>query len=281
MPKQGIPELVSLQTGHSLVSRTAAGGLHGEALMSGMQEAVEELHAEQSELEAVLRAIQPETWLTPTPAHGWDVRDQVAHLADTEEIAHDTASGGPRQLNTEALTFESPEAFTESGCEKGRKMEPAAVLTWWVDGAAKTRALLSSLDPKDRVPWGLGMSARSFASARLMETWAHGLDIRAAAGEPPNITPRLRTVAWLIVQALPYAFRVAQREQPAGTLRVELDYEGERWTFGPEDADNTIQGPAGEFCRVGVQRMPLAEATGLKAVGPLAEAALQVARAFL
>jgi uncharacterized protein (TIGR03084 family) len=137
------------------------------------------------------------------------------------------------------------------------------------------------LDPKSRVPWGLGMSARSFASARLMETWAHGLDIRAAAGEPPNITLRLRSVAWLIVQALPYAFRVAKKEQPPGALRVELDHEGERWTFGADDADNTIAGPAGEFCRVGVQRMRLGDATGLKADGPLAEAALQVARAFL
>ena len=249
--------------------------------MGGMQEAVDELHAEQTDLEAVLRALAPESWRLPTPAAGWDVRDQVSHLADTEEIAHDTASGGPRQLNTEALAFTSPEAFTESGCEKGRRMESAEVLTWWVDGAARTRGVLAALDPKFRVPWGLGMSARSFASARLMETWAHGLDIRAAAGEPPNITPRLRSVAWLIVQALPYAFRVAKREQPPGTLRVELDYEGERWTFGAEDADNTIAGPAGEFCRVGVQRMPLADATGLKADGPLAEAALQNARAFL
>lgn len=249
--------------------------------MGGMQEAVDELRAEQEDLEAVLRALPPEAWLKPTPAHGWDIRDQVSHLADTEEIAHDTASGGPRQLNTEALAFPSPEAFTESGCEKGRAMTSAEVLTWWVDGAARTRGVLSALDPKSRVPWGLGMSARSFASARLMETWAHGLDIRAAAGLRPNITPRLKSVAWLIVQALPYAFRVAKREQPPGTLGVELDYDGERWTFGPGDADNIISGPAGEFCRVGVQRMALADATSLKAEGPLAESALQVARAFL
>src|SRR5206468_3287589 len=127
---------------------------------------------------------------------------------------------------------------------KGRRMEPGDVLAWWVDGAARTRGVLSGLDPKTRVPWGLGMSARSFASARLMETWAHGLDIRAAAGHPPNVTPRLRSVAWLIVQALPYAFRVAKEEQPPGTLRVELDFDGERWSFGPDDADNTITGPA-------------------------------------
>ena len=86
-------------------------------MAGGMHDAVAELAAEQSELEALLRTIPEESWLRPTPAHGWDVRDQVSHLADTEELAHDTASGGPRQLNAEALSFSSPEAFTESGFE--------------------------------------------------------------------------------------------------------------------------------------------------------------------
>jgi uncharacterized protein (TIGR03084 family) len=239
------------------------------------------LAAEQESLETVLRSLTPEQWRTPTPAAGWDVRDSVSHLADTEEIAHDTASGGPRQLNAEALSFSSPEAFTESGCEKGRAMDPGDVLDWWVRGAVRTRKVLEAMDPKDRVPWGLGMSARSFASARLMEHWAHGLDIRAAVGVEANVTPRLRTVAWLIIRAFPYAFRVAKREQPAGAVRVDLAFEGDTWTFGPEDADSRITGEAGEFCRVGVQRMKLADASTLKAEGELAEASLQVARAFL
>lgn len=249
--------------------------------MSVMKEAVAGLAAEQAELEQLLRRQDDAAWLIPTPAVGWDVRDQVSHLADTEEIAFDTATGGPRQLNTEALSFPSPEAFTESGCEKGRKMEPAAVLEWWVAGAAKTRSALEAKDPKERVPWGLGMAARSFVSARLMETWAHGLDVRAALGDPPNLTPRLRDIAWLIFRAFPYGFSHAKREMPAGALRMELDFDGERWAFGPDDADNVISGDAGEFCRVGVQRMKLADATTLKADGRLAEAALQVARAFL
>ncbi|MGH2795777.1 MAG: maleylpyruvate isomerase family mycothiol-dependent enzyme [Actinomycetota bacterium] len=249
--------------------------------MDVMKEAVAMLAAEQADLEAVLRDRSEEDWLIPTPAHGWDVRDQVSHLADTEEIAFDTSTGGPRQLNAEALSFPSPEAFTESGCDKGRKMKGPEVLEWWVTGAAKTRGVLENKDPKERIPWGLGMSARSFVSARLMETWAHGLDVRAALKEEPNITPRLRDVAWLIFRAFPYGFSYAKREMPTGTLRMELDFDGDRWDFGPDTADNLITGDAGEFCRVGVQRMKLADAKTLKAQGRLAEEALQVARAFL
>ena len=246
-----------------------------------MADAVAMLGDEQEDLRAVLAGLSDEQWLVPTPAVGWEVRDQVSHLADTEEIAHDTMTGGPRQLNTEALSFSSPEAFTESGCEKGRKMTGLQVLDWWVTGAARSREVLANKDPKDRVPWGLGMSARSFVSARLMETWAHGLDVRTAVGAEPDYTPRLKDIAFLIVRALPYAFRVAKREQPAGELRVDLTFDGEMWSFGPEHADNRITGDAQEFCRVGVQRMKRADATTLKAEGELADAALEVARAFL
>jgi uncharacterized protein (TIGR03084 family) len=249
--------------------------------MSVMKEAVAQLAEEQAELEEVLRGRPHEDYLIPTPAVGWDVRDQVSHLADTEEIAHDTSTGGPRQLNAEALSFPSPEAFTESGCEKGRKMRGPDVLEWWTSGAARTRAVLEIKDPKERIPWGLGMAARSFVSARLMETWAHGLDVRAALGVEPNITPRLRDVAWLIFRAFPYAFNHAKREMPTGTMRMELDFNGERWEFGPDHAENLITGEAGEFCRVGVQRMKLADAATLKADGNLARQALEVARAFL
>ena len=34
-----------------------------------------------------------------------------------------------------------------------------------------------------RIPWGIGMGRPAFVTARLMETWAHGLDVHAAVGE--------------------------------------------------------------------------------------------------
>lgn len=246
-----------------------------------MEPFVAELAEEQTELGALLRSLPEHAWRRPTPAAGWDVRDQVSHLADTEEIALDTATGGPRSLNEEALRYATPEAFTEAMCDKGRSKSPGEVLQWWITGAERLRAALLEMGPDARVPWGLGMSARAFVAARLMEHWAHGLDIRAAVGAPVSFARRHQNVAWLITRALPYAFRVAQREQPPGTLRVELDFNGDRWTFGPEDADNRVRGDALEFCRLGVQRLKRGEAQTLEAEGRLADAFLDVARAFL
>lgn len=79
--------------------------------LPGMPDAsrlVSELEEEQRSLQDVLAGIGDEDWLTPTPAEGWDVRDSVAHLADTDEIAVDTMLGGPRSLNEEATKFASP-----------------------------------------------------------------------------------------------------------------------------------------------------------------------------
>jgi uncharacterized protein (TIGR03084 family) len=244
---------------------------------------LDDYQAEQQDLYDLLVTLDDAQWRLPTPAEGWDVRDQVSHLADTEEVAYDTMTAGPRTLNEEAARFPSGDAFTEAGCERGRQMTPARVLEWWWDGAARVRKTMAGLDTSTRVPWGLGMGWRAFVTARLMEHWAHGLDIRAAVDQPGTDTGRLQHVAWISSRAVPYALGVAQQEAPADrTLRFELTGpSGEPWTFGPDDATDTVRGPASQWCRLAVQRITLADAPDLEADGPLASLALHHARAFL
>jgi uncharacterized protein (TIGR03084 family) len=127
------------------------------------------------------------------------------------------------------------------------------------------------------------MGWRAFCTARLMEHWAHGLDIRAGVGVPATDTSRLRHVAWIGANAVPYAFGVAGVEAPQGhTVRFELTGpEGEPWVIGPDDATDRITGPAGQWCRLAVQRITRADAPDLVADGPLADLVLTNARAFL
>jgi uncharacterized protein (TIGR03084 family) len=243
---------------------------------------LDDLEAEQTGIQASLRGIDVDDWFRPTPAKGWDVRDTVAHLADTDEIAVDTCTGGERPLNDFASRLASPEDATLWGVLRGRRRTGTAVLEWWVEASAIERQVLARLDPTSRVPWGLGMRPGSLVTARLMETWAHGLDVRAALHLPGADTDRVRHVAWLGYRALPYAFSIAGREAPPGELRVELTLpSGATCEFGPADAANRVTGPAEEFCRLFVQRATLAETTALRAEGDGAVAALEVARAFL
>ncbi len=64
-------------------------------------------------------------------------------------------------------------------------------------------------------------------------------------------------------------------------MRVEvIGPDFHKWVFGPPETEQVIRGNAGEWCRVAVRRKAAAD-TGLKAVGPMAETALRLARAYV
>ena len=249
---------------------------------AGVGDLLADLGAEQQWLQDVLASLDADAWLRPTPARGWDVRDTVAHLADTDEMATATATGQPGSLNDRAGIAASGEDVTYRGVLHGRRRSGREVLEWWESTTAAMHDMFVVLDPNMRVPWGIGMRPPSLITARLMETWAHGLDVCAGVGVEPVDTDRLAHIAWLATRALPYAYSVAGREPPAEPVRVELTLpSGAGWTFGPESATNRITGPAGEYCRVFVHRAKRSDAPNVQAVGPAAVAALSVARAFL
>jgi len=248
----------------------------------GVAELLDDLAAEQQSLQEVVASIEADAWLRPTPARGWDVRDTIAHLADTDEMAIATATGEAGSINHRAAAAASTEDVTYQGVLRGRRLTGREVLAWWESTAAAEIEMFRSIDPNARVPWGIGMRPPSFVTARLMESWAHGLDVHAALGREPNDTDRLSHVAWIATRALPYAFGVAGRVPAAEPLRVELTLpSGALWSTGPADATNRIVGPAGEYCRVFVQRISRHDAPNLHAEGQAAIDALVVARAYL
>lgn len=249
---------------------------------SGLADLLDDLTAEERELQTLLHSIDDDAWLRPTPARGWDVRDTISHLADTDEMAIATATGIPGSINGRAAIAASGEDLTYRGVLHGRRLGGPGVLEWWEESTHALRLMFEALDPNLRVPWGIGMRGPSLVTARLMETWAHGLDVYTAVGIAPTDTDRLAHVAWLATRALPYAYTFAGREPPAEPVRVELTLpSGAPWNTGPVDAVNRITGTASEYCRVFVHRMKVADARSLRADGPAATDALSVARAFL
>ena len=49
--------------------------------MNRMDELLSDLSAEHESLDAALAGLSEEEWAAPTPADGWQVRDQISHLA--------------------------------------------------------------------------------------------------------------------------------------------------------------------------------------------------------
>ena len=244
-----------------------------------MREILSDLVAEQQFLDQFLQRLGPKDWDRPTPTKGWSVRDTISHLADSAELAADALNGGVRlEVYKTASDLDS---LRQEAVKRGRKMRYQDVIEWWRGGRAKVVEPLSRMDADERVDWIAGsMKARTFATVRLLETWAHGLDIYAAMKKEKEIedTPRLRHICFLGWKTLPYAFKMADMDYTP--VRVEVMGPGyAKWVYGPADTDQVIKGPAGEFARLAVRRIKRKDAKNLKAIGEQAELALEVVHA--
>jgi uncharacterized protein (TIGR03084 family) len=243
-----------------------------------MKEILGDLRDEQEALDRFLSRLTDEQWELPTPAQGWTVRDSVSHLAHIDEVAVALITGDNTPLE---LAAKIGVGFNDIGLNKGRSMSPAGVLGWWREARSREMELLAKCDPKQRIPWfAMPMGARAFATARLMETWAHGLDCYDALGVEPQDTDRLRHVALLAYLARPYAYQVNGLGVPDRPLRLELTLpSGLSWSQGPEDAADRIQGKAGEFCRVAVRRRHWKD-TDLKVSGEEAARFVEIVQTY-
>jgi len=248
--------------------------------MVDIAEMLDDLAAESAEVDAMVADLPASGWATPTPAAGWTVAHQVGHLAWTDAAAH-MAMTDPEAFSehlNRALT--ELDGFVDRGAEEYLD-EPSAMLVRWRAGRAAVLKALAEVPPGVKVAWyGTTMAAPSLATARLMETWAHGLDIADALGVVRTPTARLRHIAHLGHRTMGYAFMANGRPAPTEPVRVELTApDGTLWTFGPEDAANRVDGPALDLCLLVTQRAHRDD-LALTASGPVADAWLDVAQAF-
>lgn len=245
---------------------------------------LDDLAAESADLESALDGV---AWDAPTPAPGWSVATQVAHLLWTDEVATLAAHAHeePRGKQAwDAVVLEAlgdPDGYVDARAHAVASLPREEVLARWTRSRAGLREALLGLPEGVRMPWfGPPMSAASMATARFMETWAHALDVHDAAGTHPEPTDRIRHVAYLGVRTRGFAFATRGEEVPTAELRVELDApSGAVWTWGPEDAPESVRGSAYDFCRLATQRVHRAD-TDLVATGPGAERWLEIAQAF-
>ncbi len=251
----------------------------------------QDLSEEEASLDAVLSGLVNEDWHRPTPAHGWDVRDSLSHLCFFEEAAGLAV--------TDRAAFEAHRdrllADLASGAADtpdvalGRALgDPDALLGRWrracaayIDAVTRAEAESEVAGTRLRVPWyGPDMSPGSFTTARIMETWAHGVDIRDALGLPIEPSPRLRHVCHIGYGARAYSFAVHGVADPGDPVRMEVRApDGSWWAWGPEDARDRVTGPALDVALVLAQRRHR-DRTALQISGPVAELWMSIAQAF-
>ncbi|MFE6713159.1 TIGR03084 family metal-binding protein [Streptomyces sp. NPDC057695] len=249
--------------------------------MSDPAVVLDDLREESAALDVLVGEVSEERWSAPTPAAGWTVAHQIAHLAWTDRAALLAVTDPDGFAAEVAKALAAPERFVDDGAEEAAKLPPGELLTHWREGRELLQEALRAVPAGGRFPWyGPPMSAPAMATARLMETWAHGQDVADALGVVRTPTDRLRHVAWIGHRARGYAYLVRGLPVPVEPVRVELvSPRGESWVFGPEGAAQTVTGPALDFCLLVTQRVHRDD-TSLVAVGADAEQWLGIAQAF-
>jgi uncharacterized protein (TIGR03084 family) len=250
--------------------------------MMDIAELVADLNDESDSLDDIVAGLSDADWRRATPAAGWTIAHQIAHLAWTDRVtlmAITDPDAFALHLNDAAA---APDTYVDRGAEE-MLAEPPALLATWRDGRHALAQALLTVPAGQKVPWyGVAMSATSMATARIMETWAHGLDIADTLGLTREPTARLRHIAFLGHRTLGYSFLARGRPMPTEPVRLELTGPGSDaplWTFGPEDAQNRVTGAALDFCFLVTQRRNRAD-LDLWADGPVANEWLDIAQAF-
>jgi uncharacterized protein (TIGR03084 family) len=218
-------------------------------------------------------------WRTPTPAAGWDIADQIGHLAYFDEVAVRSAVH-PDEFRAQLAT--ALEDFDpDTVAARYRDRSGAQVLAWFDAARAGLIETFAQLDPRQRLPWfGPAMSAASSLTARIMETWAHTQDIADALGVTREPTGRLRHVAHIGVGARAFSYAVRGQSPPDTPVRVELTApDGTLWTWGPDGAVDRVTGTALDFCLLVTQRRHRDD-VDLTVDGPAAREWMAIAQAF-
>ena len=243
---------------------------------------VDDLGAEHAALRTVLESVPFAAWEKDTHAPGWAIRDQVTHLAYFDETAMTAIADSEKfvadaaKMNSQVSTGGDPAYLVEA-----RTRPAPEILAWWQDASARLVEAARGLDASRRMPWyGPPMAATSFVTARLMECWSHGLDVVDVAGVTREATDRLRHVAFLGVRTRNFSYVTRGLEPNTEAMRVELlAPSGELWVFGELDAENSVKGPAIDFCQVVTQRRNVAD-TELAVSGEAAAEWMRYAQAF-
>lgn len=249
--------------------------------MSRLEEVLADLQAEGDQLEDLVVPLDEEGWRTPTPAVGWDVAHQVAHLAWTDEAAVLAATDKEAWDAAVAEALADPDGFVDAEAAAGAAVPHDELLARWRHARGSLVETLRELPEGAKIPWyGPPMGATSMATARFMETWAHGRDVAAALGVELPRHDRVRHVVHIGVRTRDFAYRNRGLEPPAEELRVSLVLpSGESLSYGPDDAAQTVTGSAYDFALLVTQRLHRADAD-LCATGDDADAWLDIAQAF-
>ena len=248
-----------------------------------MRDIVDDLREECLALHEFVSGLTAEEWKRPTVFWSWSTWDEIMHLHFVDEFGvlamTDREGFEQRVKEMRAGQAEGQEISAQAraryaGYDRDRALEA------WHSTSLDLIRLLKQANPKQRIPWfGPDMGPASFASARQMETWAHGQDIFDLFGVRRPNADRILNICELGVRTFKWSF-VNRGLTPPSAPEVRLiSPSGKEATWNEGAPEGSVSGTAEDFCLVVTQRRHV-EDTGLLVTGENAGDWMRIAQCF-
>ena len=255
----------------------------GASSTGGLDQALD-FRDECDALHAALENAPAEAWAEPTQFKGWTFDDVLGHLYFFDH-ASEIAARSREEVQALFRDIFQASATGVSLIDYSRRWldgcAGSALLERWRTQYQRLADIYGAFEPDRRLAWaGPDMSARSFMSARQMETWAHGQAIFDALGIDRVEHDRLRNIAVMGVNTFDWTFKVNRRDVPAVKpyLRLTSPF-GALWEWNEPSTAECVEGSAVEFCRVVTQTRNVLD-TNLAVTGDIARQWLASAQCF-
>jgi enediyne biosynthesis protein E11 len=250
-------------------------------IVSSQNDVYADLTAEGETLDAVVADLDPAQWALPTPAPGWTIAHQVAHLASVCGLVAAAASDPAAFLAKVSGASDDFDAAVNALLRPYLAETPQGLLERWrAERTAATRALAAA--PQDQtVPWlARPLPPATLAAAGIMELFAHGQDILDTVGVTRENTDRIGHLVAFAVRTWDFGYLARGLTPPEVTFRFEITApSGAVWEFGPADSTQRVTGPAADFCLL-VTRRRHRDDLAVTASGAEAEQWLDIAQCY-
>jgi len=231
----------------------------------------------------LMKPLAADAYSTRTQFKQWTFNDILGHLHLWNQAADLSLNDETEFQKFIGQVFQYVASGSLREFEKSRLkgLEGLELLEQWHGFVLQMSDRFGEVDPIARVKWaGPDMSVRSSITARLMETWAHGLAIYDALGVERQDDDRIRNIAILGINTFGWAFRNRKLEVPelAPYLRLTAP-SGAVWEWNDSSDTNRIIGSASGFCQVVTQTRNVAD-TDLRVEGEVAIQWMGIAQCF-
>jgi enediyne biosynthesis protein E11 len=246
-----------------------------------IQDVLNDLNADCEQVDQLVAGLDAGQWQLPTPAPGWTIAHQIAHLAATFHMAAMAASDPTAFREFTVRLSGNFGANVEAALARYLNDPPDVLLGRWRDERASVTKALAAVPAGQVVPWLVRpLPPAILACAGIMENFAHGQDIADALGVQREATDRLRHLVGFAVLVWDFGYQSRGLTPPQEQFRFEITApSGELWAFGPPDAAQQIAGPAVDFCLL-VTRRRHRDDLAVTATGADADRWLDIAQAY-